>query len=203
MSQFALPGFQPTPEPPQRPKDLSLSTDRSKPLKKFGGLKDRLFLGIGLDAQAAYSARQAAWTLRTRHHLKSWPRRKSLLHVSLRHIGDFNGFPGGLVEKVTSFRHCIVLAGDEGVVDVRRLENEIGEVLERGRIREPSRHFSPHVTLMYDQTVIPTERLRQPVRWKVEEFVLIHSLLGESRHVVLQTFPLDGGCRRFTHWQSP
>lgn len=222
MSQFILPGFQPTPEPPRKPKDLSLSTDRSKPLKKFGGLKDRLFLGIGLDAQAAYSARQAAWNLRTRHHLKSWPRRKSLMHVSLRHIGDFNGFPGGLVEKVTeaaasvrtrpfevefdqvtSFRHCIVLVGDEGVVGVRRLENEIGEALERGQIREPSRHFSPHVTLMYDQTVIPTERLRQPVRWKVEEFVLIHSLLGESRHAVLQTFPLDGGCRKFTQWQRP
>lgn len=212
MSQFTLPGFERVPEPPQRPKGASQPTDQAKPLKKFGGLKDGLFLGIRLDAQAAYAARQAAWNLRNRHHLASWPRPTSILHVELRHLGDFNGIPGCLVDqvreaaasiemhpfevafdRVMSFRDtCVVLAGEDGVVGVRRLEHALSEALEAGRIREPSRSFKPHITLMYDKTPIPTEPLRQPVRWEVEEFVLIHSLVSQSKHVVLKTFPLNG-----------
>lgn len=222
MSQFTLPGFERVPEPPAKPKGATTGAGPSRPLKKFGGLRDRLFLGIRLDAQAAYSARQVAWNLRNRHHLKSWPQRKSMLHVTLRHIGDFNGIPGGLVERVSeaalsvmtrpfdvefdrveSFRNCIVLIGEGGVVGVRRLENDLSEALEIGKIREPSRHFKPHVALMYDLTAIPTETLRQPVRWKVEEFALIHSLLSQSQHNVLETYSLGGGCRKFTQWQNP
>jgi len=222
MSQFTLPGFERVPEPPAKPKGSPQPTPQAKPPRKFGGLKDRLFYGIRLDAQAAYSARQAAWNLRNRHHLKSWPQQRSMLHVTLRHVGDFNGFPGGLIEKLTeaaasvgtrpfdvafdhvmSFRSCIVLTGDDGVAGVRRLENALSEALEKGRIREPSRSFNPHITLMYEKTPIPTEPLRQPVRWKVEEFVLIHSLLSQSKHVVLQTFPLGGGPRELTPWPSP
>lgn len=210
MSQFTLPGFERVPEPPPRPKGAGRPVEQPKPLRKFGGLKDRLFLGIRLDAQAAYAARQTAWNLRNRHHLTSWPRPTSLLHVSLRHVGDFNGIPGGLVEqvweaaasvemrpfevsfdRVTSFReNCIVLVGEDGVVVVRKLEQALSEALETGKLREPSRSFKPHVTLMYDKTPISTEPLRQPVRWKVDEFVLIHSLLSQSKYVVLKTFPL-------------
>ena len=208
-SQFTLPGFERVPEPPARPHGAAPAVRVAKPAKKFGGLKDRLFLGIRLDAQAAYSARQVAWNLRNRHHLTSWPCATSLLHVSLRHIGDFNGIPGGLVDqlweaatsvaqrpfdvsfdRVTSFQNCIVLVGDDGMGGVRTLERALSDALETGKIREPSRSFNPHVTLMYDRTPIPAEPLRQPVRWKVDEFMLIHSLLSESKHVMLKTFPL-------------
>jgi len=83
------------------------------------------------------------------------------------------------------------------------LETALSEALEKGRIREPSRSFSPHITLMHESTPIATEPLRRPVRWSVDEFVLIHSLLSQGRHVVLQTFPLGGGPRELTSWSSP
>jgi 2'-5' RNA ligase len=210
MPQFTLPGFERVPVPPPRTKGVARNTELSRPPKKFGGLKDRLFLGIRLDAQAAYSARQVAWNLRNRHQLTSWPRPTSLMHVTLRHIGDFNGIPGGLVEQVReaaasvemrpfevafdgvmSVRdNCIVLVGEDGVVGIRKLERALSEALETGKIREPSRSFKPLVTLMYETTPIAAEPLRQPVRWKVDEFVLIHSLLSQSKYVVLKTFPL-------------
>ncbi|MBM3548829.1 MAG: 2'-5' RNA ligase [Alphaproteobacteria bacterium] len=203
--QLALPGFafEPAPrvEAPKRPKAL----------RKFGGLPDSLFFALRLDSAAAYDARQHALRLQARHGLKSWPRPKSLLHVSLCGLGEYNGLPQTLVEKaieaagsisarpfeiefdrVMSFRTCLVLAGEEGAGGVRHLEQALGEALEKGKVREPSRHFMPHITLIYDQTIVPPERLRRPVRWQVQEFVLIHSLVGQSKHIVLKTFALGG-----------
>lgn len=208
--QLGLPGLLPpetkAPEPP-----------KPKGPKKFGGLPDRLFFGIQLDAAAAYDATLVGMWIQREHRLQRPLRRKDLLHVSLQAIGDFNGLPNGLVDRLTeaaaavatrpfeavfdrvvSFGTCIVLAGNEGVGEVRRLERAVGVALETGRIRGPSRHFNPHVTLMYDQTPIPPKRLPRPVRWRVEAFVLIHSLLVESRHIVVRTFPLVGGPQEFT-----
>jgi 2'-5' RNA ligase len=210
--QLALPGL--VPEPVSKP---ATALKPPKGPRKFGGLPDRLFFALRLDAAAAYAARQYALRLQTRHNLKNWPRPKTLLHVSLCILGDYNGLPPVLVEKaseaaasialppfdvafdrVTSLRSCLVLAGEDGVAGIRRLEHALGEALEKGKVREPSRHFNPHVTLIYDQTPIPTERLREPVRWRVEEFVLVHSLVAQSKHDVLRTFPLSGGPREFT-----
>ncbi len=213
--QLGLPGLAPpetkAPEPP---------TPRAP--KKFSGLPDRLFFGIQLDAEAAYDATQVGMRIKREHRLQRPLRRKDLLHVSLQSIGDFNGLPNGLVDRLSeaaasvatrpfeaafdcemSFGTCIVLAGSKGGGGIRELERDLGAALEKGRIRGPSRRFNPHVTLMYDQTPIPTKRLPRPVRWKVEEFVLIHSLLAKGTHIVVQTFPLGGGPREFTQWRSP
>lgn len=160
--------------------------------------------------------------IQSKHRLQSRLRRKDLLHVSLQVIGDFNGLPSGLVDRlaeaaasvgtghfeatfdrVMSIGTFIGLTGGEGLGGIRRLEQAVGAALEKGRIRGPSRRFNPHVTLMYDQTPIPTTRLPRPVRWKVEEFVLIHSRLTQSQHIVVRTFPLGGGAREVMPWQSP
>jgi 2'-5' RNA ligase len=51
--------------------------------------------------------------------------------------------------------------------------------------------FTPHMTLSYsgpdgdEQTV-------DPIGWTVSELVLIHSLIGQSKHVVLGRWPLRG-----------
>jgi len=51
--------------------------------------------------------------------------------------------------------------------------------------------FTPHVTLLYDGRVV-TERLVEPIRWTVREFVLVRSLLGKTRHIVIGRWPLRG-----------
>ncbi|MBM3533030.1 MAG: 2'-5' RNA ligase [Alphaproteobacteria bacterium] len=190
---------------------------RVKAPRKFGGLPDGLFFALNLDSAAACEARQHALRLQAKYGLKSWPRPRSLLHVSLCSLGEYNGLPQSLVERamaaaasvamppfevafdrVMSFKTYLVLTGEEGVGGVRRLEQALGKALEAGRVREPNRHFMPHITLIYDRTVVPPQRLRRAVRWRVEEFVLIHSLVGQTRHIVLKTFPLSGNPRDLT-----
>lgn len=49
--------------------------------------------------------------------------------------------------------------------------------------------FAPHVTLMYDDQGIP-EQAVEPVSWSAHDFVLVHSLLGQTRHIHLGRWPL-------------
>ena len=51
--------------------------------------------------------------------------------------------------------------------------------------------FKPHVTLLYDDGHVPPQT-SLPIGWTVDELVLIHSLVGQSRHIVLGRWPLQG-----------
>jgi 2'-5' RNA ligase len=51
------------------------------------------------------------------------------------------------------------------------------------------RKFTPHVTLLYDDRMVP-EQAVEPISWRVREFVLTHSLLGKTQHVELGRWPL-------------
>jgi 2'-5' RNA ligase len=48
--------------------------------------------------------------------------------------------------------------------------------------------FAPHVTLMYDDQGI-SEQAVEPVSWTAHDFVLVHSLLGQTKHVHLGRWP--------------
>lgn len=48
--------------------------------------------------------------------------------------------------------------------------------------------FAPHVTLMYDDQGI-AEQAVEPVSWTAHDFVLVHSLLGQTRHIHLGRWP--------------
>ncbi|MGH8783139.1 2'-5' RNA ligase family protein [Paraburkholderia sp.] len=52
--------------------------------------------------------------------------------------------------------------------------------------------FTPHVTLLYDSLPVQRQAV-QTIGWPVREFLLVHSVLGESRHEVLGRWPLRGG----------
>ena len=49
----------------------------------------------------------------------------------------------------------------------------------------------PHVTLFYDRCNVDKEEIT-PIRWIVRDFVLVHSIRGEGRHVVLGQWTLRG-----------
>jgi 2'-5' RNA ligase len=53
----------------------------------------------------------------------------------------------------------------------------------------PSLGFSPHVSLAYQRTRIPTLPVKS-VTWVVHELVLIKSLIGRSKHICLGRWPL-------------
>ena len=44
--------------------------------------------------------------------------------------------------------------------------------------------------MLYDDRLVAWQAV-EPVRWTVREFVLMHSLLGQHRHVPLARWPLD------------
>jgi RNA 2',3'-cyclic 3'-phosphodiesterase len=49
--------------------------------------------------------------------------------------------------------------------------------------------FSPHVSLAYQRSRIPTIPVN-PVTWIVHELVLVRSLIGRSKHICLGRWPL-------------
>jgi 2'-5' RNA ligase len=49
--------------------------------------------------------------------------------------------------------------------------------------------FEPHMTLSYNGQPV-AEHLIEPIRWRVDEFVLINSHSGKSIHEVVGCWPL-------------
>jgi 2'-5' RNA ligase len=49
----------------------------------------------------------------------------------------------------------------------------------------------PHMTLFYDRRTVAEEAI-DPIRWTVRELVLVHSIYGQGRHVLLGQWPLCG-----------
>jgi RNA 2',3'-cyclic 3'-phosphodiesterase len=49
--------------------------------------------------------------------------------------------------------------------------------------------FAPHVTLMYDSQGVPRQAV-EPIRWTAHDFVLVHSLLGQTKHIHLGRWTL-------------
>jgi 2'-5' RNA ligase len=57
------------------------------------------------------------------------------------------------------------------------------------RLIEPQ--CEPHVTLLYDNRCVAEETV-DTVPWTVREFVLVHSLHGQGRYVLLERWELLG-----------
>jgi len=54
-----------------------------------------------------------------------------------------------------------------------------------------ARQSTPHLTLLYDARRVDEQPI-DPIRWTVREFVLVHSLLGQTRYIPLGKWPLRG-----------
>jgi 2'-5' RNA ligase len=51
--------------------------------------------------------------------------------------------------------------------------------------------YMPHVTLLQGHAIDPIQEAIAPITWQVRDFVLIRSFFGQSRHEVVQRWPLD------------
>jgi len=138
------------------------------------------------------------------------------LHVSLLAIGSYVGMlpPAVMLaaktaakavsvapftvafDRVVTFggnagRRAIVLTGGDGVAGIIRLQKDLSTVMTKaGFGTRQTNHFTPHLTMMYADSV--SERSIQLISWMVKEFVLIDSLYGQSKHVVLGHWALCG-----------
>jgi len=189
--QFALEGFDAPPKP-----------------------TDRLFFAIFPDAKAAARIEQLAHGLRVEHGLKGSPLKTDRFHVTLHHLGDFPGVPQDIVamagkaaaalamapfevafDRVSSFAgrpagRPFVLRGSDGVAALTAFQQALGSSMDRSGLgRRAERQYTPHVTLLYDDRIVPEQSV-EAIRWTAHEFVLVHSLLGRTQHVPLGRWAL-------------
>jgi 2'-5' RNA ligase len=137
------------------------------------------------------------------------------LHVSLFALGDYAGIPQGLIDaarlagdavrlppfdvtfdRVMSFyrrdrKRAFVLRPSANVAPLSEFHRVLGEEMKSaGLVRWVTPHFTPHMTLLYDRRMIAEQSVKA-VRWHVDGFVLIHSLVGHGQHVHLARWRLE------------
>ncbi|TDR40026.1 2'-5' RNA ligase [Tahibacter aquaticus] len=178
---------------------------------------DRLFLALFPDQATATRIAALAADVGKRHRLDSRPHQTDRLHITLVHIGDWVGLPGDVVEntlaaaarvraaavdvamdEVASFSNRrsklpVVLKSSQRNEALHALRAGIGrELAAVGLGRCLTGSFEPHVTLTYAAQNVAAEAV-EPIAWTAHEFVLIHSLLGQTRHIPLGRWPLSTG----------
>jgi 2'-5' RNA ligase len=189
--QLSFEGFEPPPSAPLDPVFFALLPDREAQGQ--------------IDAVAQALAREHRLTGRRtaldRLHVSlcgvRWPRDKAAKLVPLadslaRRASLFQfeaSFDRALSLKSRSGNYPLVLASRTGeILDLHRL---LQGRLARAVGGEEHGKIMPHITMLYDPAMV-LEQAIEPVTWTVRELVLIHSLRGLTRHVILGRWPLDG-----------
>jgi 2'-5' RNA ligase len=168
------------------------------------------------ELKVAMRAARVARHLRGDHGLTGRPIAAERLHVSLRSVGEYAGLPRGIVaaareaagrvtmpafgvafDRAASFggrsgSRPLVLRGGDGVAGLMVLHQRLGMALAQVGLRcRANPQYEPHVTLLYGDRCI-VEQATESVGWTVREFVLVHSLHGQTRYVQLGRWPLQG-----------
>jgi RNA 2',3'-cyclic 3'-phosphodiesterase len=176
---------------------------------------DRLFLAT-LVGEAGERIHRCALELCVQHGLNGRPLAPDRLHVTLFHLGDYVGdAPPEIVaaavragdavkaspfavsfDRAVSFRRQrkapLVLRGSGDNAPLMAFHRDVGAaMMQAGLAQWMNPRFTPHVTLLYDDCNV-VEQPVDPVSWTVREFVLIRSLLGQTRHIALGRWPLRG-----------
>ncbi len=178
--------------------------------------EDRLFFAVFPDAPAVERVRGIAESLRGKFELRGRALAPKRFHVTLHHVGDYAGLPDDVVARAreaasalsqTSFDVMfdragsfmgrrrdlpLVLRGGNSVIPLMAFQHALGEAMKRVKLgRWVASGYTPHVTLLYDARYVAAQSV-EPVAWTVREFVLVHSLLGRTRHIALARWPLSG-----------
>ncbi len=174
---------------------------------------DRLFFALFPPVTTAARVYALQQDLRVRHGL--WGRALAIerLQVTLCHVGDYVGLPAQIVatareaasrvsasafdvtfDSALSFagrrrNRPFVLRNRHGASGVVAFQRRLGAAMTACGLGKFVRPYTPHMTLLYD-TADVTEHSIEPIGWTASEFVLIHSMLGQTRHVRLGVWPL-------------
>lgn len=184
-AQTALPGFDAEPEP-----------------------TDSLFFAVMPDAGAQKRLTALAQQLQASHGLGGKVLAGERFHISLFSLGEYHGgLPADTVarardaaarvglpafslefDRIWSFGkggRALVLRGGAGMAGLAALHAALGRAMtEVGLGRHAQTSFTPHLTLLYGETAVAEQGIT-PLGWNAGEFVLIHSLLGQTRYIPL------------------
>lgn len=87
-------------------------------------------------------------------------------------------------------KKAFVLKMGAGRQQVDALCKQLGHGLALVNVKSEDKATTPHMTLARSVQTIPVASV-PPVRWKVTQLVLIHSVVGETRHVLLKRWALQ------------
>ncbi len=155
--------------------------------------------------------------VRSTHGLSGKPLLTERFHITLHHLGDFAGLPPHIVamaeeagaaaaaavapvditlDRAMSFvakpgKHPYVLLGSDGVAALVNFQRALGAAMAKTglKVSLAKSTFTPHVTLLYDAHSV-AEHAVELVSWTAQELVLVHSLLGQTKHVPLARWAL-------------
>jgi RNA 2',3'-cyclic 3'-phosphodiesterase len=173
-----------------------------------------LFFSVFPDAQTTGRIAQIARDLRCEYRLKGRPFLPARFHCSLYGLGNLDTASQIVVAKaqaaasmvtaspfrvsfncVMSFsnpsgRYPLVLTGDDGAVGLLRLHASLCRAMRQVGLRpQKYSNFTPHLTLLYDARHIDEQPI-EPIGWTVNEFVLVLSMIGKTKHVPIQRWQL-------------
>jgi RNA 2',3'-cyclic 3'-phosphodiesterase len=182
---------------------------------------DRLFFALFPSDEAIPQIVKTSQQLRDQHGLTGKSLSNDRLHVTLHHVGDYaGGLPNGLVEAAQNVASTIdmsafevtfdramsfsgspknkpfVLRGNErndgGLAALMAFQKAFYLAMCRAGLQGPRANakFAPHVTLMYDSQGVP-EQAVEPIHWTAHDFVLVHSLLRQTKHIHLGRWPVQ------------
>jgi RNA 2',3'-cyclic 3'-phosphodiesterase len=184
----------------------------------------RLFFAVRPDVTAAASATSLANALREQHGLKGRVISAERLHITLHWLRDHDELPaelvasamvaGGKVEmapfdvgfdRVESLGDAshggpLVLTGAAGLAPLRQFQRTVATAMTDAGIGPFVRTgFKPHMTLLYDDRYVARQAI-DPIGWRVSEWVLVHSIVGASKHIVLGRWSLRSRQMGFGDW---
>jgi len=85
-------------------------------------------------------------------------------------------------------RYPLVLRGDAGLQSLIGFQQEIGMQMKRAGFGGAG-SYTPHVTLLWADRPVADYPIA-PIAWTVTDFVLVMSLVGETRHIHVARWPL-------------
>ncbi|WEJ99053.1 MAG: hypothetical protein P0Y59_19225 [Candidatus Sphingomonas phytovorans] len=123
-----------------------------------------------------------------------FPRLPGWVVPLMRSIGDsilISPF-GIAVDRMTGSEKSVLLRPSERIDALFALQGRIAAAMARvDRLRGHAYRFKPHITLAYRKGESFDWEI-EPISWRVEELLLVHSKVGLTEHVVLDRWPLAG-----------
>lgn len=183
----------------------------------------KVFYAVRLDSAARSKVIDATRQQMDAHHLAGGRVPPEYLHVTLHCLGDYENVPhellrrareaGGSVEmapfdvgfdRIGSLGGAgmggLALTGGAELKKLREFQRALATAMETTGIGQHIRkRFNPHVSLLYCEELVAREPIA-PIRWRVDELVLIDSHVGYGRHVALGRWPLQSRQMGFTEW---
>jgi 2'-5' RNA ligase len=168
-----------------------------------GAPRHRLFFAIWPDAGAINRLTELTTRRAKDKTMPGRPVNADRLHVTLHRLGDFvDQIPPSLVptaclaaakvrmqpfnvtfDRIGGTRgHFILRASDRLEMLMEFRQTLSAAIIKAGLRRWVNPVFNPHVTLSYDRSDVPEQKI-EPISWTVSQFVLTESLLGKHKHI--------------------